>query len=99
MTEAPEKIWADCFPYGTAKRTQFHAGTNKVIPLFSRTEYTRSDIANTLRADLARLRAVADVMAARFEFTMNLLVNETPEGIRYPDGLAALAAYHKEIKP
>jgi hypothetical protein len=53
--------------------------------------------ADTLRADLARLRAVADVMAARFEFTLVLLVNETQEGIRYPDGVAALAAYRAAL--
>jgi hypothetical protein len=51
MTAAPEKIWADCFAYGDSKRTQFHAGTNVAIPVFSRTEYLRRDLHTAYLAD------------------------------------------------
>jgi hypothetical protein len=63
MTDAPEKIWTT----GNERTGSWNAEEVRMkahMPDGWQTEYTRSDIADTLRAEVARLKAEAEVMEA-----------------------------------
>ena len=64
MTEAPEKMWvfpkADWFNAGASNVRLSSAGANDV-------EYTRSDIAEELQAEVAQLREALEEIA-QFKF-------------------------------
>tara|TARA_R110000782_G_scaffold246715_1_gene333388 strand:- start:44 stop:310 length:267 start_codon:yes stop_codon:yes gene_type:complete len=70
MTEAPEKIWV--FKNGFLKGWSSHGEGHLT------TEYTRSDIADTLRAEVARLR-LALVAALAVYDAAELRDGEPPE--------------------
>jgi hypothetical protein len=94
MTEAPEKIWAY-----TGNKTRcgiWRSDDDRAVAV----EYVRADVADTLRAEVARLRERVEIADARFaEHGMDTMTARLEEyGYDHEAKIHQLATYRAALQ-